>query len=89
MLSVKERVTISLDPEVLKAVRADVEKGRTHDLSTAVEEALFAQQRTHILHDLLDDLEAEHGPISKETKEWGRRELERAFQEVWSSTPVR
>lgn len=89
MLDVKERVTISLDPEVLEAVRAEVEKGRTADLSTAVEEALMERQRLEALREALELSDQEHGPISKEAEEWGRRELDRAMREISSSTRAR
>jgi hypothetical protein len=39
------------------------------------------------LREALDLSDEIHGPIGKEAEEWGRKELERAFREISSSTP--
>jgi Arc/MetJ-type ribon-helix-helix transcriptional regulator len=89
MLRMKERVTISVEPEALEAARAEVEDGRAPNLSVAIERALLARRRSEALREALELVEAEHGPISREAEEWGRRELERAYREMSSSTPER
>jgi Arc/MetJ-type ribon-helix-helix transcriptional regulator len=89
MIVMKERVTISVEPDALKAVRAEVEQGEAPNLSVAVERALRAGGKQRALKEALELWEAEHGPITKEEEEWGRRELERAFREISSSTPER
>jgi hypothetical protein len=83
----KERVTISVEPEALEAARAEVAKGRAPNLSVAVERALRADGKSQALREALELSDSVHGPISKEAEEWGRRELERAFREMSSSTP--
>jgi Arc/MetJ-type ribon-helix-helix transcriptional regulator len=87
MLRMKERVTISIEPEALEAARAEVESGAAPNLSAAVERALRADSKSQALREALELSDAIHGPISKEAEEWGRRELERAFREMSSSTP--
>lgn len=89
MYRMKERVTISIEPEVLEAARAEVQAGRAANLSAAVEGALRERSKTQALREALDLSDAVHGPISKEAEEWGRKELERAFREMSSSTPER
>jgi hypothetical protein len=46
MLRMKERVTISVEPDALEAARAEVKTGRAPNLSVAVERALLARTRT-------------------------------------------
>lgn len=87
MFLMKERVTISIEPAALEAARSEVKTGRAPNLSVAVERALLAQGKTQALREALELSDAIHGPISKEAEEWGRKELERAFREISSSTP--
>jgi Arc/MetJ-type ribon-helix-helix transcriptional regulator len=87
MLRMKERVTISIEPEALARARTEVEEGAAPNLSVAVERALRADSKSQALREALELSDAIHGPISKEAEGWGRRELERAFQEMSSSTP--
>jgi Arc/MetJ-type ribon-helix-helix transcriptional regulator len=87
MFRMKERVTISIEPETLTRARAEVEAGTAPNLSVAVERALRADSKSQALREALELSDAIHGPISKEAEEWGRRELERAFREMSSSTP--
>lgn len=89
MLRMKERVTISIEPEALDVARAEVEAGEAPSLSTAVERALRARGKAQALKKALDVWEREHGAIGEEEEEWGRRELDRARQEISSSTPER
>ena len=86
MFRMKERVTISVDPEALEVARAEVRVGTASSVSDAVEQALLARSKRVALREALELAEAEHGPISEEAKEWGRREVERAFREISSST---
>ena len=89
MIRMKERITISVEPEALDAARAEVESGEAPNLSVAVERALIERRRAQALREALELWQEEHGPISEEAKEWGRKELERAFLEISSSTPER
>lgn len=89
MLRMKERVTISVEPEALEAARLEVESGRAPNLSAAVEQALLAGRRRQALGEALRMWEEEFGAITEEEMEWGRKELERAWKEISSSTPER
>jgi hypothetical protein len=85
----KERVTISVEPEALEGVRADVESGRAPNLSAAVEKALVRERRHQAMREYIADWEEEFGPIKEETREWASRELEKAWAEISSSTRER
>lgn len=87
MVHMKERVTISVEPDALAAVRAEVETGKAPNLSVAVERALLARRRSEALREALELWQDEHGPITEEEKKWGRKELDRALRETSSSTP--
>lgn len=94
MFRMKERITISVDPEALETVRAEVKAGRADSVSAAIEEMLLAASRRQALKDLLDEMDAEYGPLTEEEKEWGEREVERVFGKgvfdtASSSTPER
>jgi Arc/MetJ-type ribon-helix-helix transcriptional regulator len=88
MVRMKERITISVEPEALETARAEVKAGRAPSVSAAVEGMLIAQSRRQALKELLDEMDAEYGPLTEEEEEWGRRELDRAFGELSSSTPA-
>jgi Arc/MetJ-type ribon-helix-helix transcriptional regulator len=89
MLLMKERVTISVTPEALESARADVESGGSPNLSAAVEKALRRQQRHQAMREYVELWEEEFGPVKEETRQWARRELERVWGEISSSTQGR
>ena len=89
MLRMKERVTISVEPEALETARAEVEAGRAPNVSAAVEESLKATGRRQAMREAVALWEDEHGPISEEAREWARKELKRAWGEISSSTQER
>ncbi len=86
MLRMKERVTISVEPEALEVARADVESGRAPNLSAAVEKALVRAKRRQAMREYVELWEEEFGPIGEEAREWARKELERVWGESSSST---
>lgn len=95
MLRMKERVTISVEPEVLQIARDDVEAGRAESVSGAVEDAVKARARKRALREALDMWEEEFGPISEEARQWAKEEMTRVRRERrerrarLSSTPER
>jgi post-segregation antitoxin (ccd killing protein) len=89
MLSVKERVTISIEPEALAELRADVGAGRAPNISAAAEKAILREKKRKAMREYIDMWEEEFGPISEEAREWARKELERAWGEISSSTRER
>jgi Arc/MetJ-type ribon-helix-helix transcriptional regulator len=89
MLRMKERVTISVEPEVAQMARDEVEAGRAPNVSAAVESAVRARGRRQALREAVELSEAEHGPISEEAKEWAQKEIKRVLGRTSSSTPER
>jgi hypothetical protein len=82
----KERVTISVEPEVIQIAREDVEAERASTVSGAIEDAVVARKRSRGLREAIELWEEEFGPISEEAHRWARKELKRAFAEKRSSS---
>jgi Arc/MetJ-type ribon-helix-helix transcriptional regulator len=81
MLCMKERVTISVEPEVIQIAREDVEAGRAASVSAAVEDAVKARARRRALREALAMREEEFGPIPEEAQAWAKKEMERVRAE--------
>ena len=77
ILRMKERVTISIEPEALEEARADVESGRAPNLSAAVESSLTREKKRQAMREAIALWKEEFGPIDEEAKAWARRELDR------------
>ncbi len=86
MLRMKERVTISVEPEAVQIAREEVETGRAANVSAAFEDAVIGRRRSRGLREAVEMWEEEFGPISEEARQWARKELKRAFAEQSSST---
>ena len=89
MLLMKERVTISVQPEALEGARADVEAGTAPNLSAAVEKRLTKEKKRQAMREAIALWEEEFGPIPEEAREWARREMSRVRNRGSSSTPER
>jgi Arc/MetJ-type ribon-helix-helix transcriptional regulator len=89
MVRMKERVTISLEPEALAVAKAQVEAGEAASVSAAVEDALRARSKSRAIREAVELWEEEFGPISEEAREWARKELTKAFAELSSLTQER
>lgn len=89
MLRMKERVTISVEPEAIDIARAEVEAGRAPNLSAAVERSLWRDAKRQAIKEAVEMWEEEFGPIGEEAREWARRELLKAWSEISSSTRER
>lgn len=67
----KEKVTLTLDTEQLRELRSLVD---ARSLSSTVDEAVgaYLSRLRHLLavDEWLAELEAEHGPIAPESREW-------------------
>jgi Arc/MetJ-type ribon-helix-helix transcriptional regulator len=85
MLRMKERVTISVEPEAIEIARAEVQAGRAANVSAAVEESLRSAAKRRAIQEAVAMWEAEFGPIGEEAEEWARKELLRAWGEISSS----
>jgi hypothetical protein len=82
-MSIKQRLSASVDAEVLAAAHSAVEGGRAVNLSAWVNEALHRQadhdRRMQALDEFLAAYEAEHGVITDdEIRAVNRRARERA-----------
>lgn len=73
----KERVSISVEAEVLDTVRAEVAAGEAPNLSAAIEIALRDRARARALDRLLDDFAAHHPgePLTDAERAWARDAL--------------
>jgi Arc/MetJ-type ribon-helix-helix transcriptional regulator len=81
MLRMKERITISVEPEALQIARDEVEAGRASSVSAAFENAVRARARRRALREALDMWEEEFGPIGEEAREWAKKEMDRVRAE--------
>lgn len=82
MPGMKERVTISVEPEALEIARADVAAGRAPSLSAAIEMALVERRRLQEFDELLAMFDQHHSgsPLTEEELRRGEAEL---AQESW------
>jgi len=73
----KERVSISVEAEVLDTVRQEVAAGEAPNLSAAIEGALRDRARARALDRLLDDFAAHHPeqPLTDAERSWARDAL--------------
>lgn len=76
---VKERVSISIEGDVLDTVRQEVATGAAPNLSSAIESALRERARARALDLLLEDFAAQHPdqPLTDAERSWARNALGR------------
>jgi hypothetical protein len=82
MTAAKVAVTISTD--VLELAKKRVKAGRAKSLSAFVNEAVDEKLRRDELAEILEAMDAEHGPPNKVARAWAKRVVARS-----SSTPER
>ncbi|MDF1488071.1 hypothetical protein [Tessaracoccus caeni] len=70
-----KKIAISLPDGQYEQILVAVEGGVAKSVSGYVSAALAAYSRRSTLEDLLDDLDAELGPVSSETQEWAKEAL--------------
>lgn len=71
------KIAVSLPDHLVEAARAAVRDGRAPSVSAFVAEALSRHVRGGDLGALLDDLDAEFGPVSPEALAWADSALSR------------
>ena len=71
------KIAVSVPERVLKRARAQVRAGKAKTLSSLVSEAVEEKVARDELADILDALDAEHGPVTKADKAWAKRILAR------------
>jgi hypothetical protein len=70
------KVTVALEPGVIRRAKAAVKGGRAKSLSALVNAALDEQLRRDDLEELFDRWDAERGPPTPEDEAWAARVLE-------------
>lgn len=89
MLRMKERITISIEPEAIEIAHAEVKAGRAPNVSAAVERSLRKSAKRQAIKEFVAMSEEEFGPIEEEIRQWAREELLKAWSEISSSTRER
>lgn len=67
------KIAVSLPDELVEEARQAVKDGRAKSVSAYVADALRQSKREGELERLLDDMDRELGPPSKEAFDWARR----------------
>jgi hypothetical protein len=75
------KFAVTVPREIAEAARKRVESGRAATMSSLVTEALAEKLAQDDIRALLDEMEAEYGPVSEEDREWARQ--------VWDRIPDR
>lgn len=71
------KFAVTVPREIVDAARRRVESGRADTMSALVTEALAEKLERDDLKVLLDDMEAELGPVSPEMQEWANQLFDR------------
>ena len=79
MAAEKEKVSITLDADVVAEARAGMDE---RGFSAYVNDVLRREQQQRRLRQLLDDLDTEYGPVPDEMREEARREWRRLKAEI-------
>jgi hypothetical protein len=69
------KIAVSIPKDVLERAKVRVAIGRAKNLSALVSEALDERLRRDELGEILDAMDAEHGPPSKSARAWAKRVL--------------
>jgi transcriptional regulator of met regulon len=69
------KIALTVPEDILKRARAQVRSGKAKTLSSLVSEAVDEKVARNELAEILDAMDAEHGPIPKAAKTWAMRLL--------------
>ncbi len=75
MIGMTTKIAVSLPDDLVAAARKAVAEGRVASVSAYVSEALAQRRADEDLMELIDELDAEHGPPDAEHYAWARRAL--------------
>ena len=64
MMTAKRKVSISLDEDLVEELERE-DQGLSAQVNSAVRTELERRRRTRLLVELLDQLDAEHGPVDE------------------------
>ena len=71
----KAKIAITLDPDTIARVRAQVRSRRSPSVSAYIANAVSARLESESMARLVEDLQREHGRPSREAKAWARAVL--------------
>lgn len=71
----RRKVAVTVPEELMQIVEKEVAEGKAASVSAYVTDALEEYTDGGTLGDLLDEMDREFGPPSKETEEWARNVL--------------
>ena len=74
------KIAVTLPREVADAARRRVESGRSETMSALVTEALAEKLEQDDLRALLDEMEAEFGPVPGDVRDWANVVIDRVRQ---------
>jgi hypothetical protein len=73
----KAKIAISLEPETIAQVKAEVRARRSPSVSAYIATAVSARLESESMARLVEDLQREHGKPSAEAKAWARAVLKK------------
>ena len=69
------KIAVTVPEDVLRRAKAQVKAGHAKTLSSLVSEAVEEKVARNELSEILDVMDAEHGPVPKAAKTWAKRLL--------------
>ena len=73
--SMKTKIAVSVPEELVEDAKRAVAAGSVRSVSAYVAAAMRAYRQKEALGDLLDDLAAEHGPLTDDDRRWARQQF--------------
>ena len=74
-MATREKVAITLPKELAEIIREEVKARRAPSVSALITEALEERFERDRLQAVLDEMDAEYGPLTPEELEWANRIL--------------
>jgi hypothetical protein len=72
------KVAVTIPADVLEAAKKEVEAGHAKSLSAFVSDAVDEKLRRDELAEVLDAMDAKHGPPNRAARTWARKTLGRS-----------
>ena len=72
------KIAITISEDILALAKKRVKAGRAKSLSAFVNDAVDEKLRRDELTELLDAMDAKHGPPSKDARAWAKRVVARS-----------
>jgi Arc/MetJ-type ribon-helix-helix transcriptional regulator len=74
-VATREKLAITLPKDLVETIRAEVKARRAPSVSALIAEALEEKYERDRLQEVLDEMDAEYGPVTPEVLEWAKRVL--------------